>query len=146
MPHVIGVWKAVQELREDNSRSIESIIRFLERDEYRFRSGYLKEYCWHHLKRAQLTESQKHRLRQVALAYLHKRIQREFWYMCRFIWRIADDIFRGQVEHLARSPQPEVSKRASLLKPYLDSPATGERARKKFYYECLHAKYGGRSL
>ena len=145
MPYVTTAWKAIQELRKGNPRGLDSIIRFLEKDEYRFGSGYLKEYCWHYLKRASLTESQKHRLRQVALEYLHKRMKREFWYMCRFIRRIKEESFRAEVEHLTNSSQSGVRKRASLLKSYLESPETGERMRKKFHRECLDDKYNRQS-
>ena len=38
--------KAIVELKKGNYRNLETIIRFLEKDEYRFGTGYLKEQVW----------------------------------------------------------------------------------------------------
>ena len=133
--------KAIEELKRGNARNLDSIIRFLAKDEYGFRTGYLKEEAWHVLKRATLTERQKQRLRTVALAYLRKRIQREFWYMCRFIHRIADSTFRSQVEHLTKSKDERVRQRAVLLNAYLQRPDIGGRLQQEFWYQCARSKY-----
>ena len=119
----------------------EPLIRFLERDEYRFRTGYVKEYIWHMLKRMPLTERQQEQLRKVALMYLRKRMQREFWYMCRFIAGIADAGFRSQVRRLMNSKDADVSRRASFLDAYLESPVKGEQLRQQFHYECLRKRW-----
>jgi predicted glycosyl hydrolase (DUF1957 family) len=124
-----------------NLDDTENIIRFLEADDYRFRSGYAKEYCWQRLKQLELTERQKRRLRDVALQYLQKRMKREFWYMCRFIRRISDDAFRTQVQQFVNSRAIEVSKRASFLAAYLESIESGEAVRMQFRHECSLANY-----
>lgn len=134
--------RAVWELRMGNPRNLELIIRFLNVDEYGFRTGYLKERAWRVLKRAQLTEHQKERLRTIALAYLRRRMQREFWYMCRFIYCIADDQFRLRVEQLTVSKDELIRKRASLLNAYLQSPEKGERRRREFWHECARSGSG----
>ena len=133
-------------LQIGNPRGLETIISFLQRDEYRHRSGYAKEYAWHLLTRAPLTERQKERLRSVALEYLRRRMQREFWYMCRFICRIADTQFRNRVQELTKSKDELIRKRASLLNAYLQSPEKGERVRREFWYECRHPGPGGKTV
>src|SRR5689334_9418868 len=118
----------------------EPLIQFLERDEYRFRTGYAKEQIWHDLKDYELTESQKKRLRKVAINYLYKRMQREFWYMCRYIRRIADEPLRAEVKRLLKAKDEKVRKRAWFLNLYLENLEAGERARKRFQIEILLQK------
>ena len=126
---------------------MDAVIRFLERDDYRRRTGYAKEYAWHLLKRAELSASQRRRLLEVANRYLHRRMGREFWYMCRFIHRIADDAFRSQVAMLLKSKDELVGKRASLLQAYFAGPEAGEAAHREFHFECLkHKRYVWRPL
>ena len=122
--------------RRDNRRDPERMIRYLERDEYRFRSGYVKEAIWRRLNAAELSGLNRRRLLEVAMRYLQKRMNREFWYMCRFISRIADDEFRARVAKLAESRDELIRKRASLLLPYFQSSEAGEAAREKFRHEC----------
>jgi len=110
-----------------HGRGTDALIRLLEKDEYRHRTGYAKEYAWHLLKTTSLNGSQRKGLRAIALRYLHKRMNREFWYMCRFIHSIADDEFRSQVAMLSESKDELVRKRASLLQAYLASPAAARR-------------------
>jgi len=125
-----------------NIGDIDAVIRFLEKDDYRRRTGYSKEYAWHLLKRAEFNGSQRRRLLQVALRYLHRRMGREFWYMCRFIHKIADDAFRAQVAMLMKSRDELVRKRASLLQAYFAGPEAGESSHREFQSECLSKKYG----
>jgi len=70
--------KALRDLEGGNLRGIDTIIAFLQADEYDFGSGYLKERSWHELRRVRLSESQKKRLRAVGIGYLHRRMTREF--------------------------------------------------------------------
>ena len=126
--------------RTAQRRDVENLIKYLDKDEYRFRSGYAKEYTWRRLNAVELNGSQRRRLMEIALRYLHKRMNREFWYMCRFIRRIADDAFRYRVADLAESKDDLVRKRASLLHAYLQSADAGEAAHREFGYECFRAK------
>ena len=121
---------------------LDALIRFLERDDYRRRTGYSKEYGWHLLKRVELTGTQRRRLLEIAQRYLHRRMGREFWYMCRFIHRIADDAFRAQVAMLMKSKDELVRKRASLLQAYFAGPEAGEVSHREFRSECFRKKYG----
>ena len=121
-------------------RAVDVVIGFLERDDYRRRTGYAKEYAWHLLKRVELNGSQRRRLRAVALRYLHKRMTREFWYMCRCVHRIADDAFRSQVAMLIQSKEKLVAKRALLLSAYFAGLEEGEASHREFHSECLQNK------
>ncbi len=132
---------AARGIREGNSRYAGAIIQFLDKDEYRFGSGYAKEYAWKMLKRADLTEKQKEQLRNIALRYLQKRMQREFWYMCRFIHRIADEAFRARVKQLSASKDEKVRQRAALLLAYFESSEKGEQAHHEFRWQGISRKY-----
>ena len=124
--------KAIRELLKGNARNLESIIRFLQGDDDAVRSGYVKEWAWQVLKRATLTERQKERFRRVSEGYLKRRLRREFWYMCRFIWRIPDSTFNTRVEQLTRSKDEAVRQRAALLYAYLQGPEIGARVHREF--------------
>jgi|SRR5215467_15257460 len=132
MSHMTEAKKAVGDLEEGNARGIDSIIVFLQADEYDFGSGYLKERCWHLLKRVRLKESQKRRLRAVGIRYLQRPMRREFWYMCRFMPLVADEGFRSQIDELANGKEANIKRRAILLRAYLQSPEEGERMRREF--------------
>ena len=121
-------------------RGVDVVIGFLEKDDYRRRTGYAKEYAWHLLKGIELTASQRRRLQEIALRYLHKRMRREFWYMCRCSHGIADDQFRSQVMILTKSKDVLVRKRASLLQAYFVSLEAGEASHREFHFECLESK------
>jgi hypothetical protein len=132
MSHMTEAKKALTDIDDGNLRGIDSIIAFLQADEYDFGSGYVKERCWHLLKRVRLNETQKRRLRVLGIRYLQRRMRREFWYMCRFMPMIADDGFRSQVDELANSNELNVRDRAILLQAYLLGPEEGERMRQQF--------------
>jgi hypothetical protein len=122
--------------RTTQRRDVENLIRYLDKDEYCGGSGYAKEQAWHRLKAVELNGSQRRRLQEIALRYLHKRMNREFWYMCRFICGIADDAFRTRVAGLAESNDELLRKRASLLNAYLQDRQAGELAHQEFSYKC----------
>lgn len=132
---------AEKEIREGNMRQVADIIRFLERDEQRPSSSYVKDCAWRLLKHARLTESQKEQLRNVALVCLRNRIHRGFWDMCRFIRRIANDSFRMKVSRLTNSKDENIRQRALLLQAYLESPEKGGQARREFKSQYLSRKY-----
>lgn len=138
MSHMTEAEKALKDLETGNLRGIDSIIAFLQADEYHFGSGYVKERSWHLLKRVSLSESQKRRLRVLAIRYLQRRMGREFWYMCRFMPLIADNGFRSEVDELTISKEKDVRQRAILLQAYLRSPEEGERRRKQFKGQGFH--------
>lgn len=111
-------------------------IRFLEADEYFFGSGYLKEFAWRNLRRFPLTERQKNQLREVAVALLHKRIQREFRFMATTMHGLADEAFRARVAALAEQARDEdVRTRAGLLAAYLKNISLGRKMHSDLVWE-----------
>jgi hypothetical protein len=75
-------WEAF--LKRD-SAELDAAVTFLEVDPMHFRSGYAKETIWTRMKAAELTPKQERRLEAVAIAYLHRQVRRDFWYMVRYV-------------------------------------------------------------
>lgn len=110
---------SLQALREGKDEGIEIALDFLEVDPRFFRSGYLKEQLWTQLRRCRFTRKQQPRLERVALAYTHRPIGREFWYMCRAMAQLATPGFWTEVR--AWSEQQEgtrVGTRSAYLALY----------------------------
>jgi hypothetical protein len=105
-------WKAF--LARDSSE-LDTAISFLEVDPRFFRSGYLKQIIWDRLKRAELNPKQEHRLEAIAHSYLHKRVQREFWHMARYIRRCGSTNFWEALESIATKRNGEPSMKANWL-------------------------------
>jgi hypothetical protein len=70
-------------LKRHEPAAIQLGLDFLEADPWHFRSGYTKEEVWIRLRRAPLDKRERSRLEQVGLAYLDKKVGREFWVMAR---------------------------------------------------------------
>lgn len=78
----------LERVRGGDPAAIEAAVQFLLVDPYHFRSGYLKERLWRWLARQTLSASARNRLERAALAYLERRICREFKSMCKAMPRI----------------------------------------------------------
>jgi len=111
---------------------VEAMIQFLERDDYRFGTGYTKERIWRQLKREELKDRQKVRLKEVAIKYLYNPMRREFWYMCLCMSHFADDELRQRVSAIAESNDGEVRIKAQCLLAYLRNASEGGRMRRKY--------------
>ncbi|HEX6624544.1 MAG TPA: hypothetical protein VF064_12595 [Pyrinomonadaceae bacterium] len=132
---------AADDLKAGEVRGVEPAIRFLKADVNEFGAGYAKEDLWRYLSRVPLTGRQKERLLQVARQYLGRRMTREFWQMCRFVGRIADEGFAACVEDLNGASKDEgVRQRASLLAAYLRGPGEGEKERRRFTRRVRYGK------
>jgi hypothetical protein len=94
---------------------IETAVLFLDVDPYFFRSGYMKEVIWTRLKKFDLSTPQRTRLDAIAIAYLHRRIRRDFWRMARYVRRHGRDEFWQQVVSLQDSTVPTVRMKARWL-------------------------------
>jgi hypothetical protein len=77
------IQQAIDELRNGTTAAIERRLGFLEEDPNFHRSGYLKETIWRRFMHLDAPAKQLRRLEDVALAYLGRRMTREFWYMAR---------------------------------------------------------------
>jgi hypothetical protein len=89
---------------------IEFAVSFLELDPLFFRSGYLKQIVITRLKRSELREGDKSRLRGVVWDAVNRRGTREFKYYCRLAVTLADDML---IRHLEAARQEVGSARAS---------------------------------
>jgi len=85
----------------NSAEGVELALLFLEVDQYTFRSGYHKQIVWDRLKKLHLAPQELQRLEETAIAYLHKRVRREFWHMVRFARLRASSSFWQRIERLA---------------------------------------------
>ncbi len=124
------------------SRAVEAAIEFLVADPIHFRSGYVKEELWHKVPNWDLSKNQIEKIENAALAYILRKIRRDFWYMCKAMARVATPIFWDKVYLLISNEDNLVSKRASYLLSFRNGIEAGQRMRKKVSREILLSKYG----
>jgi hypothetical protein len=119
----------------------DELIRLLEKEGSRFTMGITKESIWHYLKRMSLTQSQKKKLRAIALVALHQQMRREFWKMCKLMHYISDESFCAAVRRYMNWSDEKIRKRASLLYAHLQSLEEGAKARREFCDEYVREKW-----
>lgn len=119
-------------VRSGDHDAVEAAVQFLLADPYHFRSGYLKERLWRWLARLPLSASALNRLERAALAYLDRRICREFWIMCKTMARIGRAEFWGQVAERALPGDVK----ATLLLTHRANVQAGAQARHLFCQAC----------
>ncbi len=119
-------------VRSGDLDALEAAVQFLLADPYHFRSGYLKERLWRWLARQPLSASARDQLEQAALAYLDRRICREFWTMCKTMARLGRTQFWSRVAERAATGDV----RATLLLAYRTNLQAGAQARHLFYQAC----------
>ena len=98
-----------------DSSELGTAISFLKADPRFFRSGYLKQIIWDRLKRASLSVQQERQIEAVAVEYLHRRVQREFWHMSRYLRMRGSPGFWQGTEALASANTGPASVRAQWL-------------------------------
>ncbi len=131
----------LERVRSGDPAAVEAAVRFLLADPYHFRSGYLKERLWRWLANLPLSAGVRTRLERAAMAYVERRIGREFWAMCKAMARIGRPAFWIAVSAQAvRLPAPgaaadshDVALRAALLLAHGASVHAGSEARRRFY-------------
>ncbi|MYN01458.1 hypothetical protein GTP41_05030 [Pseudoduganella sp. DS3] len=130
----------LERVRGGDPAAIDAAVQFLLADPYHFRSGYLKERLWRWLARLPLAAGARARLERAALAYLDRRICREFWAMCKAMPRIAGAGFwraaAAQALPAAADARDPVARRATLLLAHGASVHAGALARQRFYQSC----------
>jgi hypothetical protein len=94
---------------------IEFVVCFLEVDPRFFRSGYLKQMFITRLKRSELDEATKRRLRIVLLDAVARRGSREFKHYCRLASVIADHGVVVALESATRAGEGPAESRAKLM-------------------------------
>ncbi|WP_374579910.1 hypothetical protein [Pseudoduganella sp.] len=130
----------LERVRSGDPDAVEAAVQFLLADPYHFRSGYLKERLWRWLAHLPLGAGARQRLERAALAYLQRRICREFWAMCKAIPRIAGASFWREAAAQAwpahGAASTPVAQRALLLLAHGASVQAGALARQRFYLSC----------
>lgn len=130
----------LERVRRGDPAAIDAAVQFLLADPYHFRSGYLKERLWHWLARLPLSPGARKRLERAALAYLERRICREFWSMCKAMPRIASASFWREAAARALPASGDArdpaTLRATLLLAHGASVHAGAEARQRFYKSC----------
>lgn len=129
--------ESLDALKRHDSAAIATGLDFLDADPMHFRSGYTKEEVWTRLRSAPLTPADKIRLEQIALRYLTRRIEREFWLMARVMSKLGSEEFWRDVIKLTDSAVEPMKSRASYLVQYRGGVAAGETFRKKLRMERL---------
>src|SRR5262245_27006935 len=94
---------------------LEFAVCFLEVDPWFYRSGYLKQIFLSRLKRSDLDEAIKGRLRMVLLDAVDRRGTREFRYYCRLAAVIGDEDLVAVLEKASESSGGAVASRAKLM-------------------------------
>lgn len=101
--------------RRYERRVLEFVVSFLEVDPWFFGSGYLKETYLTRLKRSDLDETVKERLRRVLLDAVDQRGTREFKRYCRLAAVIWDDGLVSSLERAGESTDGAVASRARFM-------------------------------
>ncbi|MDE2421047.1 MAG: hypothetical protein KGO49_07715 [Gammaproteobacteria bacterium] len=137
--------KQIQRVKKGHADAISDALFFLLADPVHFRSGYLKETLWRLVPHWSLSEQQKTMIENAALAYLHKKMRRDFWYMCRAMAVVGGQQFWMDVESRLTCGDLLIAKRASYLFAYRFGVNDGEMLHRKVSLETFMLKYQNRS-
>ena len=105
-------WSA---FRAGDGEGIAHALLFLEVDQVTLRSGYLKVDIWDRLKQYVLAPETAQRLEAIALAYLDRRIRREFWHMVNFMRLRGSPAFWEQVARRAADGSEPAARKAGWM-------------------------------
>lgn len=134
----------LNKVRAGDRVALELALRFLEVDPMHFRSGYLKEHLWRWLAHLALSRPVRRRLEAAALAYLDRRVSREFWAMAKTMHRIAGSDFWLKVANAAESAESPRNLRALYLLVHGADLHAGAMVRRQLFHKWLQEHYGGR--
>lgn len=97
--------------------AIDAVLDFLEIDIPAFRAGYAKEWYYRRLKRMQLTDSHKERIKKLGMALLKQPDYRREWKeLARLLIRVADqDLVTCLAALVTSDSSPFVKRRASRI-------------------------------
>ncbi len=107
--------RACKNVRYNEKQLLEFVVCFLEVDPWFYRSGYLKEVFLTRLKRSDLNDAIKERLRIVLAGSVHRRGTREFKYYCRLAAVIGDEGLVSALEKASESADGAVAYRAKSM-------------------------------
>ena len=107
--------RACEEERYTDSELLEFVVAFLEVDPWFFRSGYLKQILLTRLKRSDLSEPLRQRLRRVLIDAARRRGTREFKYYCRLAVSVADQELESELEVVRAGTDAAAAHRAKMM-------------------------------
>jgi hypothetical protein len=99
---------------------VESIIEYLEKDPWKFGSGYTKADMIRLLRKIDLKQRQVERLRKVLLTVVDKRDRREFRHYCLLACKLDSQELRRELMHRFQSPDEGIRRRAGWMFDYLE--------------------------
>ncbi len=105
----------LEQLRGGDASAVPWAIAFLEADPWFFRSGYMKGNYARLLRRYELDQNQRERLRAAILNNLHKGGRLEFGEIRRLARRLDTPAFRTRLSKFLDHPDPGTGERAQLL-------------------------------
>ena len=121
--------RARKKRRYSEGRLLEFVVAFLEVDPWFFGSGYLKEGFLTRLKRSDLDEAIRERLRRVLLDAVERRGAREFQRYCRLAAVIPNEDFVSALQQATASADGAVASRArrmlGVIRQRRGSPGAG---------------------
>ena len=99
---------------------VKSIIEYLEKDPWKFGSGYQKADMIRLLRKLDLKPKQVDRLRKVLLSIVDKRDRREFRHYCLLARKLDSARLRRDLARRLQSPDKGIRRRAGWMLDYLD--------------------------
>ncbi|MBI5092658.1 MAG: hypothetical protein HZB26_09485 [Candidatus Hydrogenedentes bacterium] len=97
-------------------KAVDAVLDFLEVDVPAFRVGYAKEWFYRRLKRVPLSEQQRSRLLDIAIAILGQPGYRREWLaLSRLLIVLADGTLISRLERLSRLGETDFVKRRATL-------------------------------
>ena len=114
--------------RYTDKNLLEFAVCFMEVDPWFFRSGYFKESLLTRLKRSDLGEDTRRRLRMVLLSSVDGRGMREFKYYCRLAAVIADQDLVAALEAVVERANSLSARRAGWMLQRIRQKAEGRVA------------------
>jgi len=100
---------------DNDSEGFELALLFLEVDQFTFRSGYQKQIIWDRLKKLYLSPEEHQRIEGIALRYLRKRVEPEFWHMANFMRLRASPSFWQNIAGIAMNEKHNVKMKARWM-------------------------------
>ena len=111
-PEDRAFWWTLQCLLDGKSADLDTLVAYLERDPWTYRSGYAKADAIRFLKRADLPGDTKDRLRRVVLNAVDSRDRREFRHFCQLARAVDSPELRAALRERVEHPDPDVRRRA----------------------------------
>jgi hypothetical protein len=117
-----GFWEEYQHLKEGNSASLATAVKFLEADPWFDGSGYTKAELIRQVTRIEIPQAIAARLRRVVVAAVDLRDRREFRQYCRLARKVDSPELREELALRLQHDDPAVRRRARWLLEACDKP------------------------